>query len=465
MLNPLPPPDETTTSDARNDLPPARSSAWSAFWLAGKTLLSGALAVAIIGGAIFAQRQLIATGPEVPQRPAREQVFPVLTTFADISVHRPSIQAFGEVTAGRIVDLRALVAGEITAVGDGLQAGGRVEAGETLVEIDRFAYEGALVEAQANLAEAQARIAESEARLSQQADQIEFAGEQVALAQRDLERARQLTETGALTDRDLDNRQLTVSQRLQTLESGQSSLAIEAARLDQQRAQLARLAWRVEQAERDLERTVLTSPFTGVVRSETVEPGRLVGVNDVVATLYDDSALEVRFNLSDSQFARLVAEEEPLLGRPVTVIWNPGGSDARLSGVIDRLGAEIAATTGGVTVFARLESEGAASLRPGAFVTLELDDRVFEATARLPEAALYNGNRVFLVEDDRLVGRDVTVAAWDGDHVLVRGLEDGAEVITSRLTEAGDGVLIRRIDASGARPASAAAPRTATQGG
>jgi multidrug efflux system membrane fusion protein len=99
-----------------------------------------------------------------------------------------------------------------------------------------------------------------------------------------------------LTERDLETRQLTLSQRQQAVDQREANLRIEEARLDQQRAQIARLEWRLEQAERDLERTTLLAPFTGVIRSESVEIGRLVSVNDVVATIYDDSALNVRFH-------------------------------------------------------------------------------------------------------------------------------------------------------------------------
>lgn len=431
----------------------------SLVWVAAKTLISSLLAIAIIAGGVFGMRQLISARPDVPQRPQAERQVPVLTQTASLATYSPSISVFGEVVVGRLVDMRALVAGEITAVNPNLEAGRRLDEGAVLVEIDRFSYEGAVIEARSNLVEAEAGLTETQARLAQLADQLIRAQEQVDLAQRDLERAQQLSNNGTLTDRDLDTRLLTVSQRLQSVEQAQANLTIEEARLAQQRAAIDRLEWRLAQAQRDLERTSLHAPFTGVIRSESVEPGRLVSVNDVLATIYDDSALNVRFTLSDSQFGRLASEPEPLVGRPVTVTWSTGGQDVVITGTIDRLDADISAASGGVALFARLDAnESPVNLRPGAFVSVELSDQAFENTIRVPETALYNTDHVFVVVDDRLERREVVLVAWDGAYALVRATPeqslDRLEVVTSRLTDAGDGVSVRRVQPAPDAPAS-----------
>lgn len=451
MLNPDPNTDllsqspKTTAAEQ-----PAARPAPSRWWLAGKAVVSAALAIAIIAGGVMAMQRLIAARPEAPQRPQVEREVPVQTQSVERATHSPRIAVFGEVVAGRLIELRALVAGEITAAHRDLEAGRRIEAGEALVEIDRFSYEGAVTEAQANLAEARARITEFEARQVLEADQLARAREQVEFARRDIDRATQLVETGSLTDRGLDERRLTLSQRLQAVEQRQANLTIQQAALAQQEAAVSRLQWRLAQAERDLERTVLRAPFTGVVRSQNAEPGRLVGVNDVLATLYDDSELNVRFTLSDSQFGRLAGEAEPLVGRPIDVTWSTGGQDVQIAGTIDRLDADITAASGGVALFGRIHNDGAmANLRPGAFVSVSLADQAFENTIRIPETALYNSDHVFIVVEERLQRRDVELVAWDGSHVLVRPIQgnalDGLEIVTSRLTDAGDGVAVRRV--------------------
>lgn len=450
MLNPDPNPNRDIETDLVTMDEAQATRRPSPWWVAGKTLISLVLAVGIIAGGVFVMQRLVATRPDVPQRPAVERQVPVLTQTVEIATHSPTIQVFGEVVAGRLVDLRALVGGEITAVHPDLEAGRRIDEGAALVEIDRFSYEGAVVEAQANLAEARAGLAESEARSALERDQLSRAQEQVTLAERDLERATQLSANGTLTARDLDDRRLTLSQRQQAVEQRQANLAIEEARLEQQVAAIARLEWRLAQAERDLERTILQAPFTGVIRSESAEIGRLISVNDEIATLYDDSVLNARFTLSDSQFGRLAGEAEPLVGRPITIIWSTGGEDVAFAGTIDRLDADISAASGGVALFGRIDGgDGSANLRPGAFVSVSLADRAFDNTLRIPETALYNSDHVFIVVDDRLERRDVELVAWDGAHALIRpvgdGMRVGAEIVTSRITDAGEGVAVRRV--------------------
>lgn len=451
MLNPDPNYDIAVThspqvADQVDEAP--RPSRW---WLAGKTLISLILAVAIVAGAVSVMRQLVSTRAEVPQRPRAEVQIPVVTQTVTTATHSPTISVFGEVVTGRIVDLRALVAGEITTVNPELEAGRSIAEGADLVEIDRFSYEGAVIEAEANLVEARAVLTEAEARLGLERDQLVRASDQVEFAQRDLARAEQLAQSGSLTERDLDDRRLLVSQRSQSVEQSEANLLIEDSRLIQQRAAISRLEWRLAEAERDLERTVLRAPFTGVIRSESVEIGRLVSVNDVLATVYDDSVLDVRFTLSDSQFGRLAGEAEPLVGRPITVTWSTGGQDRSIPGRIERLDADITASSGGVALFGQIDTATAmTNLRPGAFVSISLADQAFEDTIRIPETALYSSNHVFIIVDDRLLRHDVELVAWDGANVLVRAVYgeqlDGVEVVTSRMTDAGDGVAVRRIE-------------------
>ena len=137
---------------------------------------------------------------------------------------------------------------------------------------------------------------------------MERALEQLAFAERDLDRASQLRESGAVTERTVDERSLIVSQRKQAVEQRRNALAVERARVEQQQAAIERLEWRLAQAEKNLSDTVLKAPFDAVVREENAAVGRLVNVNDVIAALYDRNALEVRLTLSDNQYGRILSD-------------------------------------------------------------------------------------------------------------------------------------------------------------
>ncbi|MCK7610937.1 efflux RND transporter periplasmic adaptor subunit [Roseibium sediminicola] len=412
-----------------------------------KALLQMLIAFAILFGAVKGMNVLIASKPEVPKRPIQEKSYAVETLNLAAADHAPTINVYGETTAGREVELRSLVAGEVVEVHPDLKAGGAVKQGEVLVAIDRFDYEGAVTEAEANLAEARAGLVESEGGVKLQKGNVVRAQEQLEFAQRDLERAEELLGKGAVTERTLDDRKLIVSQRRQTLEQAQNSLALEEARVDQQKAAIKRLEWRLQNAQRQLENTILTAPFDAIVRSESAELGRLVSINDAIVSLYSSDAFEVRFTLSDNQYGRLLAETGTVVGRPVNVTWYLGNEPVIYPATVTRIGADVASNRGGVEVIARIDGKATSiPLRPGAFVEVSLADRSYAQSYRIPETAYYGDGTVFVVENSRLQPRKVTSLAIDDGWLLVTGaLKDGDVLLTTRIPEAGAGLLVKDV--------------------
>jgi multidrug efflux system membrane fusion protein len=438
--------------------------------LVGKLLLQTLLAGAILFGAYKGMQQLILTKAEVPTRQAREIVYTVETAPVEIRDHAPTLNLYGEIRAARTADLRALVAGEIIRVNPDLEAGATLDAGAELVEIDPFQYRGAVTEARANLTEARAGLVEARGRVATEEGNVERALEQLAFAERDVDRASQLRESGAVTERTLDERSLIVSQRKQAVDQRRNALAVERARVDQQQAAIERLEWRLAQAEKNLSDTVLKAPFDAVVREENAAVGRLVNVNDVIAALYDRNALEVRLTLSDNQYGRILADGGKVIGRPVEVLWYIGGEPVRYEGEIVRVGADVALARGGIDAFASVRvTPDQPALRPGAFVEVRVADRTYENSARIPEAALYGTDHVYVMEEGRTVRREVRPVAFDGTHLIVEGdLASGDTLIVTRLDEAGEGVRV--AEPKQAAPAAAsgetapAAPGGASEG-
>ena len=84
-----------------------------------------------------------------------------------------------------------------------------------------------------------------------------------------------------------------------------------------------------------------------------------------------------------------------------------------------------------------------------------MPDTEFSEVARLPSAAVFEGNTVFVAKDGKLAARKINIVSTSGSNVLVRGaLQAGDKVMTTRLSLPGDGVRVKEISA--ARPDSAA---------
>lgn len=404
-------------------------------------LMAAVLAVAYLG-----TMRLVNTRPEVPTRPVFPTVYTVDTQITELEDVQPTIRLYGETVAARSVDLRALVSGEIVAVNDRMQAGQNVARGDVLLEIDPFNYEGALREARANAAETQARIAEAEARLRLERARLVSSRDQLELARSDLARIEQLRTRGTATEKQVEDRKLILSQREQAVDQSEINIVAEEARIEQLRAAAERLAWKVEQSERNLASTRLTAPFDGTIRSSSAEIGKLANVNDVLVSMYQAESLEARFVLTDEQFGRLQADSGGIIGRNMSVTWNVGGIDYTFPAIIERIGADIATARGGVEVFATIDTSGnKVTLRPGAFVELTLPDRTFERVVRLPETALFGGDTVYVVENGELAERKVQVTAFQGENVLIAsGLNEGEEVLLTRIAEISPGLKVRK---------------------
>jgi RND family efflux transporter MFP subunit len=363
-----------------------------------KPLLLVAISVAIVV-------ILMGTRPRLTPVQLPERVWPVDVVEVWQKDEQPVLDLFGQVAAGRRTELRALVPGRISEVGSGFREGARVTAGDFLVQIDPFEYQN-------NVAEQKALLSEAKARLK--------------VLRRDLSRINELYAENNVSEQQLDDAGLAVKQ--------QESI------LEQRRIGLAR-------AQRDFSDARLVAPFDGVVNSVSADLGKQLGVNDKVAEIIDTTSLEVRFTLSKSQYGRIIEANEPLKGRPVEVSWQVGDGTLNFAAVVERIGAEIDSTTGGVDVYAVIDPEVNTLLRPGAFVWTRIADRKFEKVFRTPESALY-GDEVYIVtKENRLAARPIIVHGYAGEDVLFSSageplINDGDKVITTQIREGGAGIKV-----------------------
>ncbi len=399
-------------------------------------ILAAAVAVVVL--------YLLPTKPEIKPKAPQERVWPVSVIETAPSDVRPEFRVYGEIVAGREVEMRPLVAGRVVEVGPDFVEGGVVKRGGLLIAIDPFDYRAQVAEREAELAQARARFAEIKAELEAARALLVRDREQAELRKRDVARRERLHREKFTSEKALDDARVELSQQQQKVIERRKSIEQHTARLDQQRAVIKRLEVEVKQARRDLEETRLTAPFDGFLVDVGTEIGKRVSEGDRVARLIDANRLEARFHLSNAQFGRLL-EAGGYLDRAARVVWRVGGSEFTYDAVIERISGEIDATSGGVDLYARIRNVGREkSLRPGAFVEVYLDDRLYRNVVRLPESALHGDDTVYVAADGRLDARRIELVVRVGKDVLVRGTFKGGErVVTTRIPEIGPGLRVK----------------------
>jgi RND family efflux transporter MFP subunit len=363
------------------------------------------LVLTIIGVSVAVIVLLMATRPRLAPVQLPERVWPVEVVEVWRQDEQPLLNLFGQVAAGRRTELRALVPGRVVEVGSRFDEGARVIKGDFLVQIDPFEYNN-------NVAEQEALLSEAQTRLN--------------VVQRDLGRIKELHAEKNVSDQQLDDAGLAVKQQEATLTQRRIGL---------------------ERARRDLENARLVAPFDGVVNGVSAALGKQLSVNDKVAEIIDTASLEVRFTLSKSQYGRIIDADEALQGRPVEVSWQVGAGTMQFAATVERVGAEIDSTTGGVDVYAVIEPDENTLLRPGAFVWTKIADRKYEGVYRAPESALY-GDEVYIVsKENRLEARPVKVHGYAGEDVLFSSageppVIDGDKVVITQIREGGAGIKV-----------------------
>lgn len=372
-----------------------------------------AAAVAVIGGGLA---MLIAlTGPQIEVGEERQPIPAVPTVRVATETVRMTVRSQGAVVPKTESELVAEVPGRIVAVSPAMVAGGFFAKDDMLARLEPVDYQDALEDSDAQLVSARSELANAE---------------------RHHERQRELAIRESVSESQLD-------EALNRLTLAQAAL---------RRAVVAKA-----RAERDLERTRLTAPYHGRVRTERIDVGQFVQRGEVVASLYSTEAAEVLLPVQDEDLAFLpLSLGETAAGtQPARVLLRArfAGAEHQWEGVVMRTEGELDATTRMVNLIAQVDApyrqSGAPPLVAGLFVEATILGDHYDGVAAIPRSALQADGRVYVVgSGDRLEFREVEVLRVANGTAYIRaGLRDGEIICVAPWRDAIDGQQVRPVAA------------------
>lgn len=212
-----------------------------------------------------------------------------------------------------------------------------------------------------------------------------------------------------------------------------------------------------QQAERDLDRTLIKAPFAGRIRAENVDLGQFVSRGSTIATIYATDYAEVRLPIANSQLAFLDlpigfrGQLKPEQESEVTLRGDYSGSPIYWPAKLVRTEAEIDAKSRMFYAVARAKVHTWDGKNPplivGLFVKATIQGRTAENIVVLPRVAMRDNNHVLIVDDeDRLRFRQVELLRIERNSVLVSaGLSAGERVCISPLQVAVEGMKVKPI--------------------
>ena len=200
----------------------------------------------------------------------------------------------------------------------------------------------------------------------------------------------------------------------------------------------------------DLDKVSIYAPFPGVIAEVNVEVGEWVTPSpEGIIDLINQESLYVSAPMDEIDSGRI----EPGLPVRVTVDSRPGET---FLGKVTRIAPyvlDIEAQNRTVEIEVELDDlEISSSLLPGTSADVEVILKTLQDAPRIPTTALFQNNRVLVVEDDVLIEREIQTGLRNWDYVEVKsGLAEGEVVVTSldRVeVEAGQVVEVIQPDAA-----------------
>lgn len=351
--------------------------------------------------------------PNVGPQPAANAATAPTAVPVSVAVVEPRNVALWDEFSGRLeaverVDVRSRVAGAIDAVH--FREGARVAKGDVLISLDPAPYAAEVARAEAQVAAAQAHV---------------------ALTKTDLERGKQLWDSRAVSQRDLDQRDNAAREAVANLHAAEAGL--QSAKLNLDYTQIrAPVAGRVGRLDMTVGNLVAAGPNGPVLTT-------LVSIDPIYASFdADEGAVRRALGSLPSNDARAHLERIP-----VEMLT---GDSAPRRGHLQLIDNQVAAATGTVRLRAVFDNADG-SLMPGQFARLRLGRAESDPVLLVSERAVgtdQDKRYVMVVgADDKAAYREVTLgASVEGLRVVTQGLKPGDRVIVNGLQRVRPGAQV-----------------------
>ena len=275
----------------------------------GLIILSITLGFLIFGSFVLIEALKKRSEKSDNRRFQKERVFAVNVETLNKQIASPKILSYGEIYSKRMLEIRPLVSGRLDYVSEKFVEGGYVKSGDILFRLNQKDYLNELEIAEIDLEDTKAQLSEAISKLDYANLEFEVSESQLNLRKNALDRQTQLAESGLITSSQLENTQLAYSSSKQQFLNKQNLVKSSKNAIDKLKIQLKRRSISIDKAKRNLDETEIKAPFDGIIASVNILPGSVINKNEKLGTLLDPNSLEVMFNLSANEFARVIDKD------------------------------------------------------------------------------------------------------------------------------------------------------------
>ena len=327
-----------------------------------------------------------------------------------------------------------------------VQRGRRVHTGETLAELESQPLQGAVTENQGGYEQAQAAY---QTALQNAQQQLTLARQQFDAAQNLYNNRQSLLKQGAVSQKDVEDARIALTQAQNQYDSAQKQYDLKAAE-----GQLNAAKGRVTSAQAQLDYARITSPIDGVVTDRPYFVGETVPSGQPILTVMNLSSIVARAHIAQDQASHLKTGDSATISS--TDATKP------LQGKVTLVSPALDPNSTTVEVWVQAPNPGD-KLKPGANARVNIVAQTVQNAIVIPAAALLtetNGSTsVMLIgADNKPKQQDVKVGIRNGDNVQITdGLKLGDRVATTGAYELSteDPDVLSKTTVQIAKPAAA----------
>ncbi len=363
-------------------------------------------AIAASAGFVFYSHEPVEAAES--QSPQVIQAMPVEVTVMQPETVQIWKNFSGHVVAVDHAEIRPQVSGRITEIR--FEDGQRIEKGDILVVIDPRPYKAALDQAKASLSAAKT---------------------EATLAEKELQRAKDLIKSEAVSQSLLD-------QRTNNLDVANASVAGAKAM--------------VNTAEINLDYAYVKAPISGKTGRAEITEGNLVqagGSAPLLTSIVADEKVYVDFEVDEQTYINSVRAQDTGADAhdgKIPVRLSLLGGSAKYDGIVHSFDNRIDPATGTIRARALFENSEKILL-PGMSVTLQMGSNGHEGRILVSERAIgtdQDRKFVYVVDDDNnATYREIRIGeSLNGRRIVLSGLDSGEQVITEGIVRIRPGMPV-----------------------
>ena len=177
----------------------------------------------------------------------------------------------------------------------------------------------------------------------------------------------------------------------------------------------------------------LQAPYDGILTDALVTPGSLVRPGQKLGEFIDPSVYEMEVSVNKSILSALKVGQKVSIRDPENIVQQWDGKIIRINGSVDR-------TTQTVMVYIEVRGE---KLREGMYLEAIINGEEIENSMEISRSLLVNETKVYLVENDALKLTDVTPLFYNEKTVIVKGLNDGDQLVSKAVPGSYSGMEVK----------------------